>query len=325
MHFVRNDCTPIQNLCPKPCTDTKNDSGLLQVSIDRANEKYIEGLYQGVLTLKARVGAPGKAGPPGAPTVGPEGAQGKQGERGDQGEQGPAGEDNDVQGPPGPEGAAGAPGEKGADAPKPECAIKKCKHGGKLIEGPPCSCDCTDAKGFSGEICNDCVFDGEEGRVVVGVCKRKVHAEGVAGDGSGESGHDRYVHEHEAQEEASQEEPPKKKRGKKGKRGKRKDVSARSVLRPSTSSRMGAGSARETSVLRRLTRMKRDRQRAGEDAGLVLARRSEAGMNSVQRAGKIAHHLKTLITTLKPKVKQHSLERATAQEHARPRGQSSTQ
>ena len=136
------------------------------------------------------------------------------------------------------------------------------------------------------------------------------------------------VHEHEAQEEASQEEPPKKKRGKKskkGKKGKKKDVSARSVLRPSTSSRMGSGSARETSVLRRLTRMKRDRQRAGEDAGLALARRSEAGMNSVQRAGKIAHHLKTLITTLKPKVKQHSLKRATAQEHARPRGQSSTQ
>jgi hypothetical protein len=47
-------------------------------------------------------------------------------------------------------------------------------------------------------------------------------------------------------------------------------------------------------------------------------------MDSVQQAGKIAHHLKTLITTLKPKVKQHSLARATAQERARPRGLSST-
>ena len=69
----------------------------------------------------------------------------------------------------------------------------KCKNGGKLIEGPPCSCDCADAKGFSGEICDKCVFDGVEGRVVVGVCRPQVHAEGSAGDGSGESGHDREV------------------------------------------------------------------------------------------------------------------------------------
>jgi hypothetical protein len=49
-----------------------------QVLIDRANEKYLLNKYQGILTLKARVGAPGKAGPAGPPTVGPKGQQGAQ-------------------------------------------------------------------------------------------------------------------------------------------------------------------------------------------------------------------------------------------------------
>jgi len=218
------------------------------VSIDRANEKYLENMYQGILTLKARVGPPGKEGPPGPPTVGPEGPQGKKGETGDEGAQGEPGEDNDVVGPPGKDGEQGPPGEKGedgADAPKPECRIKKCEHGGKLIEGPPCSCDCTDAKGFSGETCHECVFDGVKGRVVVGKCKPQVHAEGVSGDGSGESGHDRYLHSHEAK-------------------------------------------ARKASVLRRLRGIRRQRQQRPRQVSL--------GEN------KIAHHLKKLITHLKPKL-----------------------
>jgi hypothetical protein len=243
------------------------------VSIDRANEKYLEKLYQGILTLKARIGPPGKAGPPGRPTVGPEGPQGKKGKTGDRGEKGKAGVDNTVVGAPGTDGAPGPPGANGTDAPPPPpppayvppppppayvCPIK-CKNGGKLIEGPPCSCDCTDAKGFSGEICNKCVFDGVEGRVVVGICRPLVHAEGVAGDGSGESGHDR-----EFQAEAEAE-------GRKKGKGKGK----------------GKGSvekARKVSVLKRLRGI---RQRH---------------LPQTLSGGKIVRHLKKLITNLKTKV-----------------------
>jgi hypothetical protein len=137
--------------------------------------------------LKARVGPPGKEGPPGPPGVGPEGPQGKAGEQGDAGAPGIPGVDNDVEGPQGAPGKDGTPGEPGKDgagaaptapAGPPLCRITRCKHGGQLDEAS-CRCDCI--KGFSGEQCEDCVFDGEAGRVVVGVCKPKVHAEGVHG------------------------------------------------------------------------------------------------------------------------------------------------
>jgi len=94
------------------------------------------------------------------------------------------GVDNDVQGPKGEDGAPGEPGKDGKDgdngapAGPPPCSITSCKHGGHLDEAS-CRCDCI--KGFSGERCKDCIFDGEAGRVVVGVCKPQVHAEGVHG------------------------------------------------------------------------------------------------------------------------------------------------
>lgn len=167
-------------------TDTMEIANLKnQVSIDKANEAFLLKKYQDILTLKARVGPPGKEGPPGPPGVGPEGPPGKQGERGDAGETGVPGVDNDVAGPPGKpgkDGAPGAQGEQGAPGagppPPPPCSITSCKHGGHLDEAA-CRCDCV--KGFSGERCKDCIFDGQAGRVVVGVCKPKVHAEGIHG------------------------------------------------------------------------------------------------------------------------------------------------
>jgi len=152
-------------------------------------------------------GPSGQQGPAGVPAVGPQGEPGDTGEAGDAGQSGAAGEDNHVEGKKGEagkDGVVGAPGVVGAsgvDAPDPTCndipsTPTKCKHGGVLLEYPQCACDCSNAKGFSGLICNDCNFDGESGRVVVGICRRNVHAKGTSGDGSGQSGAERYARTH---------------------------------------------------------------------------------------------------------------------------------
>jgi hypothetical protein len=83
-------------------------------------------------------------------------------------------------------GKDGEEGPKGKDAPKPECKLN-CHHGAHLhpddrrghLNEVECKCDCI--KGFSGDTCDDCEFDGVRGRVVVGVCRPTVHAEGIHG------------------------------------------------------------------------------------------------------------------------------------------------
>jgi len=144
-------------------------------------------------------GPSGQQGLAGVPAVGPQGEPGDTGEAGDAGQSGAAGEDNHVEGTKGEAGKDGVVGAPGVDAPDPTCndipsTPTKCKHGGVLLDYPQCACDCSNAKGFSGLICNDCNFDGESGRVVVEICQRNVHADGTSGDGSGQSGAERYAH-----------------------------------------------------------------------------------------------------------------------------------
>jgi len=248
-------------------TDTMEIANLKnQVTIDRANEKFLLSKYQDILTLKAAQGPVGKVGPQGVPAVGPQGAPGDTGPHGDAGEQGAAGEDNDVVGPKGEAGKDGQPGAPGKDFPKPTCADiagspTKCKHHGVVLDYPACACDCSDAKGFSGVMCNDCEFDGEHGRVVMGTCRRNVHAEGAGGDGSGESGADRYEHEHPHHTDKA------------------------------------VGAVKKSSILRRLTATRLIKNQNQTPKGAAAQKHAPGA-----RIAAVAHHLKGLIRKLKPKV-----------------------
>jgi hypothetical protein len=105
----------LQRMTREMSTDTMEIANLdHQIAIDQANNRFLAEKYEDLVSLRTRVGPPGRPGPPGKGIAGPPGPKGAAGDAGAPGEPGPKGPENHVDGPPG---QAGVPGPQGSPGP----------------------------------------------------------------------------------------------------------------------------------------------------------------------------------------------------------------